>query len=218
MRHHHLRFLAVALVTTALPLPLLAQSAPDTTRAATPAQSTAISSRPVWGYVRFAGDYGGDALGTVYFTDGSKSDIQAGGGIDLVAGVVFRPVDTPAGGLDAQLGAGVKWRTIPNNSNQDANWVRVPVDATLAWRTASGFGLGAGTTIHLANTFSGSGAVFNSSVSFDPSFGKVAFLEYGRREWQIDLRYTHLTYTSSNPRSTLDASNIGVGLTWQFGR
>lgn len=207
---------ALAFVTMANPDTLRAQVSADSAKAASP--TIPSPARPVWGYVRIAGESGGDALGTIYFTDGSKSDVQAGGGLDIVGGLVYRPISTAAGGLDAQLGAGIKWRTIPENTNQSASWLRVPVDASLAWRAANGFGIGAGTTVHLANTFKAEGAVLSSSVSFDPSFGKVAFLEYGRREWQIDLRYTHVKYTSTNPRSTLDASNIGVGFTWQFGR
>lgn len=208
--------IALAFVATASPSAMLAQA--TTTDSAKVVSATPTSSRPVWAYVRVAGESGGDALGTIYFSNGTQSEVQAGGGIDIVGGMVFRAISTNAGGLDAQLGAGIKWRTIPDNTNQSASWLRVPVDASLAWRASNGFGLGAGTTVHLANKFTAEGSALNTSVSFDPSFGKVAFLEYGRRDWQVDLRYTHVKYTSSNPRGTLDASNIGVGFTWQFAR
>lgn len=177
-----------------------------------------VTARPIWGYVRVAGEFGGDRLVQFQYSNGSSSNVDAGRGITLVGGFVTHVLAPDAGSLDAQLGAGIKYQTIQQAGNQDAYWLRVPVDASLAWRSRNGFGAGAGATMHVLNSFHASGDVANGSISFDPAIGPTAFVEYGKAEWQIDLRYTAMQYKAGSGGGTLSASSVGVGLTWQFAR
>ena len=190
----------------------------STTDSAVVEPAMRVTPRAVWGYVRVAGDFGGDRLVQFQYTDGTSSSVDAGRGISFAGGFVTHVLASSAGSLDAQLGGGIKYQTMPQTSNQDAHWLRVPLDASLAWRSTSGFGAGAGATMHVLNKFSASGDVANGSISFDPAVGPVAFVEYGKAEWQIDLRYTSLRYSAASRAGTLSASSVGVGVTWQFAR
>jgi hypothetical protein len=190
----------------------------STSDRAVAAPATRVIPRAVWGYFRFAGEFGGDRLVQFQYTDGSNANVNAGRGITFVGGLVTHVHATSAGSLDAQFGGGIKYQTVPEASNQNAHWLRVPLDASLAWRSKSGFGAGAGATMHVLNSFSASGAVANESISFDPAIGPVAFVEYGKSAWQIDLRYTSLQYTAGSGGGALSASSLGVGVTWQFAR
>ena len=180
--------------------------------------STASAQTSYYGVVRFGGEYGGDKLLEFEYEDGTTPDVTAGGGILLSVGGGAQLVRLGRGGLDAQVSAGFKWRTIPPADNQDANWIRFPVEGLLFYRHASGVRVGGGPTVHLANKFSTSGAVLNESIEFENTPGFVVQAEYIRRNVSFDLRYTALEYEDKAGDFTVDASSIGVGISFMFGK
>lgn len=180
--------------------------------------STASAQTGLHGIARFGGEYGGDKLIEFEYEDGSTPDVTAGGGILLSVGGGAQLARLGSGALDAQLLAGFKWRTIPPADNQDANWIRFPVEGMLFYRLPSGFRFGAGATVHLANTFKTSGAVLNESVEFSNTPGVIVQVEYIRRNVSFDLRYTMLEYEIESSGTTVDASSIGIGIGFIFGK
>lgn len=192
--------------------PAIAQTAP--------AKSAPVQVVPVRGQlrgvVRVAGDYGGEKVGEFQYSDGSTPDVIAGGGLLATIGAAYTMATKGAHSFDAQVEAGVKYRTIPPADNQSASWMRFPVEGLLFWRTPVGLRLGAGATVHLHNVLSASGDVLNDKVEFENTPGVLLQAEYIRRNVAFDLRYTAMKYSVSNAGS-LDASSIGAGLSFFFG-
>lgn len=215
-RPSRLRVARVAtLLALALPAaPLLAQ---DTGVA--PAASASTTSR-LRGIARFGLEHGGDELIEFQYQDGSTPEVTAGGGLHLSLGGAYRAYQARTGGVDAQVALGFKWRTIPPAENQDANWIRFPLDAMLVYRSARGFGVGAGTTVHLANALRASGDVASGRIGFENTPGALLHGEYRFRSATIDVRYTGLRYRfdGDDTGADIDASNIGLGMSWLFGR
>ena len=180
--------------------------------------STASAQRPLHGIIRVGGEYGGDKLLEFEYEDGTTPDVTAGGGILLSVGGGAQLARLGRSSLDAQLSAGFKWRTIPPADNQDANWIRFPVEGLLFYRHPSGFRLGAGATVHVANAFKTSGAVLNESIEFNNTPGAIVQVEYVRGNVSFDLRYTMLEYEEKSGDFTVDASSIGVGIGFMFGQ
>ena len=174
---------------------------------------------PVRGVIRFGGEHGGDKVGEFEYSDGSTPDVIAGGGLVLTGGVTGDLLTRGRHGLEAQVNVGVKYRTIPPADNQDANWLRFPVEGLLYYRAPAGFRLGAGMTVHFANTLSASGAVLNDRVEFENTPGFLLQAEYVRKNVSFDVRYTALEYEiSGGDFEPVDASSIGVGVSFFIGR
>ena len=203
---------AAALV---LSTPLAAQDA--TAQVAVPAAPTKAVPR-LRGMARFGLENGGDKVVQFEYEDGSTPDVTAGGGLHLSIGAALRMLQARAGGLDAQLGVGLKYRTIPPATNQDATWLRFPVDGLLMFRSARGFGIGGGATMHVGNALRTSGAVSNGRLEFESSPGALVQAEYAWRGAIFDLRYTALEYKLSGTEETVNASNVGIGIGFMFGR
>ncbi len=202
MHLSRIRYLALAVVTVALPL----------------LSSSASAQGRLRGAIRVSGEYGGEKVLQFTYEDGSTPDVIAGGGLLLTAGGVLGVFTRGAHSVDAQLNVGLKYRTIPPATNQDVNWFRFPVEGMLFYRTPAGIRLGAGATVHLRNVLEASGAVLNDRVEFANNPGLLLQAEYVRRNVAFDLRYTALEYeVSSGGTGTVDASSIGVGLTFFFG-
>lgn len=208
---------ATVLLATALATPAAAQEPTVEVPAQAPAQPPAPRLR---GIARFGLEDGGDKVLSFQYEDGSTPDITAGGGMHLSVGAAYRALQTRAGALDAQLALGLKWRTIPPAENQDANWLRFPLDAMMVFRSTRGFGIGAGTTVHLGNALRASGAVANGSVEFANTPGFLVQAEYAWRGAIFDVRYTGMQYELSDATAAekVDASSIGVGISMMFGR
>ena len=179
----------------------------------------AAAQARVHGLARLGLEYGGDRVIEFEYEDGSTPDMTAGGGLLLTLGGGAQLATFGTHALDAQLSAGLKWRTIPAATNQDANWLRIPVEGILFYRMPAGFRVGAGGVVHLANALKASGAVLNDRVEFRNTPGFLLQAEYIRRNMAFDLRYTFLEYeTESSGSDSIDASSIGVGLSFFFGR
>lgn len=179
---------------------------------------TASAQTRLHGIGRFGLEHGGDKVLEFEYEDGSTPDVTAGGGLLLTIGAGAQLAQFGRQALDAQINAGLKWRTIPAAENQDANWLRFPVEGLLFYRLPSGFRFGAGATVHLANTLKSSGAVLNDKVEFENSPGFIVQAEYIRRNLSFDLRYTMLDYEVASGGGTVGASSVGIGISLLFGQ
>ena len=202
MRIRYPIFTALALVTASISL--------------VPARASAQVA--IHGIASLGLEYGGDKLGEFEYEDGSTPDVTAGGGLLLTLGAGAQVARFGRNALDAQVSAGLKWRTIPAATNQDANWLRIPVEGLLFFRAPAGFRVGAGATVHLQNAFKASGSVLNDKIEFKNTPGFLLQAEYIRKNLAFDLRYTMLDYEVESGGGKIDASSIGVGMSFLFGR
>lgn len=170
------------------------------------------------GIGRLGGDYGGDRLLEFQYEDGSSPDVTAGGGISLTLGGVLEAWRSGGHGVDAQLSAGLKYRTIPAATNQEMTWLRVPVEGLVYYRAPSGFRIGAGPVVHLANALRASGEAAEGRVDFEPTPGALVQAELVRGNFVFDVRYTALNYeVSGSGGETVNASSFGAGIGVFFG-
>jgi hypothetical protein len=152
-------------------------------------------------------DFGGDDLATVSFEDGDSQDIEAGQGVTFSVGGWFRPVASSPFEVQALLG--YKYTTTAAE-NADINVSRVVLALNGVYRFDNGAYLSAGLTHHASPELDGDG--FFEDIPFDDATGFR--MEVGWR-W-IGLHYTSMEY-SSTFYENVDASSIGLSLTYRFG-
>lgn len=220
-RLFRLPFLAASLAATVvLSGPLAAQQPlPTDPPPGTPASPTSVVAMEPRSrlFFRFGLEGGGEKVLEFRYEDGSSPDVTAGGGLLLQAGGMYSVFERNAHRVELQGSVGLKWRTIPEASNQSANWLRFPVEALVMYNAPGWFRGGAGMTTHLANKLTTSGEVANGSLEFATTPGAVIQAEYLRNQFGVDLRYTILTYEVSGTGTEVDANSLGVGFTFWFG-
>jgi hypothetical protein len=167
------------------------------------------------GMARLGAEMGGEQVIQFQYADGSTPDVTAGGGLLVSAGAALALFNS----LDAQVNAGWKYRTIPEASNQEASWSRVPVEALLFYHMPMGLRVGGGATMHLGNVLEASGAALNSRVEFKNNPGYLLQAEFVMRKLSFDVRYTLMKYeVESGGTGTVDATSVGAGFSFLFGR
>jgi hypothetical protein len=172
----------------------------------------------VRGIVRVGGDFGGDKVLQFQYSDGSTPSVPAGGGLLVSGGGALELFGSAAQSLDLQGSVGLKYRTIPPASNQNATWARIPVEGLLMYRTPFGLRVGGGAAVHLHNVLEASGATLNDRVEFKNTPGFLGQAEYGFGKWALDLRYTMMKYeVSKGGTGTVSANSLGAGLSYVFG-
>ena len=171
----------------------------------------------VRGMVRLGGDFGGDRMMELEYTDGSSPDVTAGGGILFSGGAAMQLLGTPRQALDFEASVGVKYRTIPEATNQSLTWMRFPVEGLLMYRSPVGLRAGAGMSMHLGNVLEADGAAANGRIEFKSTPGYVMQTGYGRGHWTVDVRYTLMKYEVAGFADKVNANSIGAGLGWSFG-
>jgi hypothetical protein len=195
------RSVAAAMIALAAASASAAQT--DTTIVTAPAPRG-----PLVGFVvELSGEFGGDVLGTLEFTDGESQDLTAGTGGSIAVGAQIRP--THASPLALRATVGYKYESA-TASNTDLTVTRIPVEVIASYDVAPGFWIGAGVVHH-------SGVKFDAGelgeFEFDPATGATA--EVG---WKVfALSYTSLTYRHESGEE-FDASSLGLTLTFTFGR
>ena len=188
---------AVLLAATLLACPSLAQ-----------AQSNKHDDTARGGFlVQTDLEFGGDEIATVAFTNGDDQSIYAGQGISLGIGGWFRPVESSQFQIQGVLG--YKY-AMTAASNADINVSRVVMKLNGVYPFADGWFVGAGITHHSSPELNGDG--FFEDIAFDDATGFSAELGW---KW-VALRYTKIEY-SSEFYEDVDASSIGLSLTWRFG-
>ncbi len=146
-------------------------------------------------------EFGGDKLIDVTYSDGSKSNIEAGRGIILGGGVNIDLTETKPHTFEAQATLGVKWTSTKQATDGSVDWYRFPLELISFYRnTEKDFRIGGGLVYQFGNELKGSKDASNASAKFDNSTGYVIEGDYflgTEKNMSIGLRYTGISY---NPR------------------
>jgi hypothetical protein len=153
-------------------------------------------------------DFGGDEIATVEFDDDTEQEVRAGQGLAFSVGGYFRPVETS--GFELQASIGYKFVTTAA-SDADIHVSRTVLQVGAFHRLPNGFYFGGSLVNHLDPKLNGDG--YFENVNFDDATGFG--VEMGWR-W-VSLHYTKIEY-SSEFYEDVDASNIGIRLTYRFGQ
>jgi len=178
-----------------------------TAQAAEPADAADLGKRGGV-LLQMDADFGGDEVATVVFEDDSDQDLKAGQGVALSVGGYFRPVESSRFRIEGSVG--YKFSTTAA-SNADIGMSRTLLQLGGAYEWPNGFFLGAGVMQHLNPKLDGDG--FFEDIDFDDATGFN--FEIGWK-W-VSLHYTEMTY-ESDFFEDVDASSIGVRLTYRFGQ
>jgi hypothetical protein len=180
-----------------------------TTAAGTlPARAATDSSRPqghLGAVLELDGDFGGDDIARVFYTNGTTQTIKAGQGITGAVGLHYQLATLP---LDVAVTAGYKYVTT-RASNANIYLDRIEIKALGTYELANHCWVDAGPVWHAGTRLHGAGYLPN--ISFDDAIG--ATVGFGWR-W-IGIAYTNIHY-SSPLTGNVDASNVGVTLAWKF--
>lgn len=143
-------------------------------------------------------EYGGEAVATILFDDGSTQDVRAGQGISLSIGRFVRP---NAGPYMISGGIGYKYVTT-KASNADITLTRWILDARADYGLPNNLWVGAGPVVHVGTTFKGDN--LGPDVTFDPAIGLNL-----RIGWKtLSATYTLMSYKDESG-GTFDAGAIG---------
>ena len=146
------------------------------------------------------GQFGGDTLATIYYTDGTNQELKAGQGIDFYAGVLLK--QSP---YSVKASLGYKYSS-SMATNIDVAKTSLPFNLTGRYDISSGFFVGGGLTHH----FSPQLAIGDNTQTYDSSVGY--HLELG---WEaISIGWTAVTYEASG--TEFDASTFDVNLELVF--
>ena len=151
------------------------------------------------------GDFGGDNVARVFYTDGSTQDVKAGQGVAAAVGVHYQLASSP---VDFAVTAGYKYVTT-RADNADIHIDRVEIKALGTYELPRHFWIDAGPVWHTGIRFHGGG--FIPDFSFDDAVG--GSVGFGWR-W-IGVAYTDIHYSSALT-GNVDASNVGITLEYEF--
>src|SRR5262245_40043166 len=167
------------------------------------------------GVARLGGEFGGDEVLQFQYSDGTTPEVTAGGGLLLTGGGHLSISRL----LDLQLMAGIKYRTIPEATNQSASWLRFPVEASVGISTPFGLRVRGGPVVHLANTLKAEGAAANARVEFETKPGVFGQIEYVFRDGlSFGLMCTALRYSVVGSGESVNGNSIGGGCSFYFGK
>lgn len=153
------------------------------------------------------GEFGGDELAKVYFTNGGSQSLKAGQGFGFNVGGHYRFANSP---FDLSATIGLKYATTAA-SNADIKATRMVLEFLGTYFVTDDWWLSAGPVLHKSIKLDGDG--YFEDVNFDDASG-VTFK--GGWRW-IGLQYTNIKYKASAPFvGTADASSIGVVLVGRF--
>lgn len=190
-------------ITAAMPVETL-----DEASAPAPAQdaedASAAGQHKTLAFVFDLGiESGGDDVATVFFTDGSSQDLEAGQG--LVAGLGFSWMPSATVPFDVRTTIGYKYATTAAD-NVDISISRVMMSVVPTYHLNADWWIAAGVERHLSTKFDADGLI--ESVDFDDATGFT--LQAGYKYFAV--RYLNISY--EGPFSgDVDGSAIGLLLT-----
>lgn len=171
---------------------------------------TSVSAMGVEGFGLFNAEFGGDTLVDVTYVDGSKADIDAGRGIVIGGGVNLDL--TPD--ILIQAAAAWKFTTVPQASNGDLTWTRIPLELSAFYKVDK-FRAGGGVAYHMSNKLKGTGIASAYNVDFDNALGFNLGAEYLLTpKLSLTARYTIIDYSYSGV--SVNGNSFGAGLNWYF--
>ncbi len=164
----------------------------------------------------FEAAFGGDTMIEVTYTDGSKSDIDAGRGLSVSLGLALGLAEELGMPLELQTSVGYKYTSIAEAEDGGMTWSHMPVDALVLYRV-NRIQAGLGVTYHMANKMQGDGLLKPLSYDAEDAQGLVVQGGYVLND-QITLfgRYTSIEYVREGTSAAIDGSNLGVGITGTF--
>jgi hypothetical protein len=155
--------------------------------------------------VEAVGEFGGDNVAQVTYTNGSTQNIKAGQGLTLALGLHFRPPGLP---LDFAGTVGYKFVTTAD-TNSSLGIDRVVIKLTGTLQLPLSFYVDAGPVWHTDTKVHG-GGYFD-----DIHFNDAAGVTVGAGWRWVGVSYTHITYTSAQTTS-VDGSSVGLDFTFKF--
>jgi hypothetical protein len=200
-----LRSFALSLTRGVLPTLLVVATAAAQTDTTMVAAST--PKGPFLGFViAGAGEFGGDPVATVTYTDGTSQDVNSGQGVSLAVGAELRPSHNSPLALRATVG--YKYVTTMAE-NADITLTRIPLEVIGAYEFDGGFWAGAGVVHHTSVRFKAD----ELTVPFESATGPTV-----RVGWRwVAASYTALTYQDEQ-ENEYDASSFGLVFSHTFGR
>jgi outer membrane protein W len=117
---------------------------------------------------------GGDKLATANYTNGESSNVKAGSGLQLLAGVDYRVNQQ----VSLQANVGVHVHFTPEASNGDANFTRIPVELLAYYHPNAQWRVGGGARLVASPKLNGSGAASYMDRDFKNTTGLVLEAEY----------------------------------------
>ncbi len=149
----------------------------------------------VRGLIGLGAEFGGEKLLSLTYSDGSTSDVKAGQGLCVFGGAVAQDLARlgPVA-LDLQGTVGLKYSTIKEASNANADFFRFPFEL-LAFAHWKELRVGVGPAYHIANSFSGSGQLSGYDFKFNYALGLTMQADYMfMKGMALGLRYTLISY------------------------
>lgn len=152
------------------------------------------------------GEFGGDEILTVFFTDGGEQTMRAGQGGFIAVGGQFELQNTDSFMLRASVG--FKYTTTAAD-NANIRFTKLPINLMPYWKINNDFRLGAGLTMHQNVRFKGDG--FVEDIDFKGSIGPR--FEFGYK-W-VAVTYTLLNY-EADMGGKVSANSVGLSLSYAF--
>jgi hypothetical protein len=144
--------------------------------------------------------FGGDTLGTIYYTDGSDQKLKAGQGLEFYGGAILKSMP-----YAIKASIGFKYSS-SQASNLDVEKTAWPLIMTGRFYPNNDFYLGAGFTQHLNPKLS----IDSTTAEYDASLGY--HFEAGWK-W-ISLGWTSMNYAYNG--NDFDASSFDINLEYVF--
>jgi hypothetical protein len=165
-------------------------------------------------YVVGAGvTFGGDKLATTRYTNGSSSNIRAGSGLALLAGVDYRV--SPEFSVQATVGYHIHFTQ--EASNGDADFRRLPVELLGYYHLAPQWRVGGGLRFVSNAKLHGSGAASGLNENFDNSSSIVAETEYFvNPKLGIKLRFANDEFKSERSKQAYSGKHVGLLANYYF--
>lgn len=160
-------------------------------------------------------EFGGDNLVNLTYSDGSTSNIEAGRGILLGAGVDVDLTGTTPHRFEAQLTGGMKWTSTQKATNGEVDWYRFPIEFMSFYRNMEkDFRVGGGLVYQIGNQLSGTKEAAVVSTHFDNAIGFVLQGDWilgPEKNIGIGIRYTGITYKAQVAgASMVKGSSLGM--------
>ena len=170
----------------------------------------------IGGELRIQGGFGGDAIATVEYSDGSDSDLKLGTYFAILAGPSLELWTSGPNAIELQgLVGWAGWSTGPENTDDRLSLNRFPLEALLFYghRFPGGgtsIRIGGGVAYHVINDVSGSGSLEGTEVGVENAAGPVAEAAVQFGIISAGLRYTQMDNTVQGVPTDLSGSSFGI--------
>jgi hypothetical protein len=157
--------------------------------------------------------FGGDKLATTNYTNGSSSNITAGSGLALLAGVEYRVAPQ----VSIQGTVGYHIRFTPEASNGDADFSRVPVELLAYYHVDQKWRVGTGVRFVSNAKLHGSGAAGGLDRNFKNTTGAVLEAEYFvQQNVGLKLRVVKEEYQPEYSSHKFSGNHVGLLANYYF--